>query len=571
MALMTWNDDLLTGIDIVDRQHRGLVDLVNEAAPILARANEVKPETIQPLLDRLFDYAAVHFKTEEDLMAATGIDARVLAHHQATHGRFVSQISAMAAHLTQGGKVSGEQLLSFLSGWLVLHILGEDQTMARQIKAVETGSPPEEAYDKAAGARITPSPRALTHALVYLYTQLHRQNHELDMHRNALQQLVHERTAALENTTQELRQSRDAAVAGSLAKGRFLGIMSHELRTPMNSILAYSQMMIKEPSLPKMQSMARKIVASSGHLLELISDVIDYSSLDAGHDELEVTSFELATLLRQSCGKAFDLGRNKGLAIRQEIDPALPAFLKGSAKHIASVLRHFANNAVKFTEQGGIDLRVELQPARKTTGNPASVMRVRFTVSDSGIGITPENQSHLFEAFSQLDDRPNRNYEGIGMGLALVRQLASLLNAEVGLRSQPDQGTSFWFELDFLPVDAALDEAALLETAHQPLSSAVSDNNPASPVAPATETPTRAPIKCDTTEVLNELAHLLSQYDSRCGEIIEQNSACLRRVLGEDHRRLVQQIAAFDYDDALITVRNHLHTRQPAVHGVERT
>jgi signal transduction histidine kinase len=489
------------------------------------------------LLNRLFDYAAVHFKTEEDLMAASGIDARVLAHHQRTHAHFVEQVSAMAVRFTQAGGISGEQLLSFLAGWLVFHILGEDQTMARQLKAIEQGSASVQAYVDAEGARITPSPRALTHALVQLYTQLQRQNHELDQHRNSLQELVHERTAALEKTTDELRQSRDAAVAGSLAKSRFLGIMSHELRTPMNAILGFSQLMLTQPSTPRLEGLAGKIVTASEHLLELINGVIDYASLEAGQGKIEATPFNLISLLAEACDKPFAAARNKGIAIRQTIDPALPAWLKGDARHIAAVLRQFAENAAKFTRQGSIELRVKQRP-----NTPSGSLRVRFSITDSGIGIAPEKQPLLFEAFSQLDDKPTRSYEGIGLGLALVRQLARLMAAETGMQSQPGQGSCFWLELDLQAAQAM---------AAQP------DVSPPQSVVPvATAVAAQAAPDCDVGAVLKQLAQLLNAYDTRTGEVFAQYSACLRQHLGERHARLAREIAAFDFDAALKTVQD---------------
>jgi hemerythrin-like metal-binding protein len=538
MSLMTWNDNLLTGIAIVDQQHRGLVDLVNEAAPILALSNALESDQLQPLLNRLFDYAAAHFKTEEDLMAASGIDARVLAHHRRTHAHFVEQVSAMAARFTQAGGISGEQLLSFLAGWLVFHILGEDQTMARQLKAIKQGSTSDQAYVDAEGARITPSPRALTHALVHLYTQLHRQNHELDQHRNALQELVHERTAALEKTTDELRQSRDAAVAGSLAKSRFLGIMSHELRTPMNAILGFSQLMLTDPPTPRLEGLARKIVTASEHLLELINGVIDYASLEAGQGNIEQTPFELKSLLAEACHKPFEAARNKGIAIRQTIDPALPAWLKGDARHIATVLRHFAGNAAKFTQRGSIELRIELRVERRQS-TPSGGLRVRFSITDSGIGIAPEKQPLLFEAFSQLDNKPTRSYEGIGLGLALVRQLARLMSAETGMQSQPGQGSCFWLELD---LQAAQAMAAKPD---------VSPPQPTASVAAAQAAP-----DCDVGAVLKQLTQLLSAYDTRTGEVFDQYAACLRQHLGERHAGLARDIATFDFDAALKTVQD---------------
>ena len=535
MTFMTWNDDLLTGIEVVDQQHRGLVDLVNTAAPILALETAVKPEILKPLFDQLFNYAAVHFKTEEDLMAASGVDARVLEHHHATHAQFVEQVGSMVAHYSHGGGVSGEQLLSFLAGWLVFHILGEDQAMARQLKAIEQGQPPEQAYAQAGGARLSPAPGALTHTLVQLYTLLSRQNYELDQHRNSLRELVQVRTAELEKRTEDLRASRDAAVAGSQAKSRFLGIMSHELRTPMNAILGFSQLLLNEPVTPKAAGLAQKVVDASRHLLDLINGIIDYASFEAGQVKQAQADFELESMLVEACRKPCALAVKKGIAVRREVDPALPALMIGDVRHLTLALHHYADNAAKFTEHGSITVKVE-----RVRELPDQGIRVRFSVQDTGIGIDEEQQPLLFEAFSQLDDQPTRAYEGIGLGLAQVRQLAHLMSAETGVISQPGQGSCFWLELDLKKSDTARSNAG---------ASALEEGSP------GREQKLSGAEKCDVADVLNKLTQMLNDYDSRSSEVFDLNSACLSHAFGARANQLGEQIASFAFDEALNTVR----------------
>jgi hemerythrin-like metal-binding protein len=179
MKFMVWNDSLLTGIEIVDRQHRGLVELVNQVAPLLAASGGQRVDDFAPLRDRLMAYAASHFKTEEDLMVHYRVDSRVLDHHRQSHAAFVDRIRELADHFASGRGVTGSELLSFLAGWLMFHILGEDQTMARQILAIDSGLSAERAYAEAGGYRVSPSDAALTQTLVGLYSEVihcHRQS-----------------------------------------------------------------------------------------------------------------------------------------------------------------------------------------------------------------------------------------------------------------------------------------------------------------------------------------------------------------------------------------------------------
>src|SRR5512135_470958 len=164
MTFMTWSTDLETGIDIVDRQHHHLLDMINSAASLMLENPEPQNADIEQLFADLFAYAGSHFHTEEEMMQAHGIDARILAHHRLTHSGFVEQIGDMASHY-RAGSLSGEDLLGYLAGWLLFHTLGEDQTMARQIHAIDGGLPPQRAYQEAGGARLEPEQGALARTM----------------------------------------------------------------------------------------------------------------------------------------------------------------------------------------------------------------------------------------------------------------------------------------------------------------------------------------------------------------------------------------------------------------------
>jgi hemerythrin-like metal-binding protein len=561
MTFMVWNEELETGIDIVDQQHHGLVDMLNQAAPILAQSSQESMHTVKPLLDALLNYAAIHFRTEEEMMARLGMDARAQEHHHESHANFAQQVVEMIDAFTQGKGVTGDRLLSFLASWLVLHILGEDQAMARQLRALEAGLPAEQAYATARGDELHPAPAALSHALVGIYTVLTQQNRELLLtnrdldasraeiqhHNETLEQTVRQRTAELERLAEDLRAARDAAEAGSRAKTRFLGTMSHELRTPMNAILGFSRL-LHDQGLPAQQAaLAGKIVNASDRLLELLGGIIDYSRLESGGGQtVSLASFELAAMLGEARAAGFVAAKAKGLSAKQEIDPALPATLRGDAGLIQRILGQFIGNAEKFTARGSIRVSVQLR-AREPDGR----LRVRFSVSDSGIGIARDVQARLFQPFMQADDSPDRKFEGIGLGLALARELAHLMGGEVGVDSEPGRGSTFWLELN-------LAEGEALAPPARPDLASTLVSAPAGTTAPAPTTAQTAtgPMPDNLRAALNLLEKLLGAYDTRAGALLEQAAPRLRPWLGERIETLADLIAAFDYDQALSELRN---------------
>lgn len=197
MSILTWNAYFETGLAEVDRQHQYLVDLVNRVAPILAEAGETIPDDVDGLFGHLLDYAKTHFATEEGLMQQHGVDARHVDHHKCSHEAFVSSVKDMAHAYLAGLDISGHKLLTFTANWLIFHILGEDQAMARQIRRIASGISSRDAYSLNGGGDTSPAQSALTQALVDMYSLLSAQNRELLQHRERLETLVAERTAEL--------------------------------------------------------------------------------------------------------------------------------------------------------------------------------------------------------------------------------------------------------------------------------------------------------------------------------------------------------------------------------------
>ncbi len=424
MAILLWNSYFETGIAVVDQQHRHLVDLLNGVAPLLAKARDTIPENIDSLFDALMDYATQHFATEEGLMQAHALDSRHVSHHLQSHQNFVQQVQAMASAYLSGGDVSGRRLLSFTANWLIFHILGEDQAMARQLMAVEAGQTPVAAYEGNTGANISPAQEALTHSLVDLYTLLTEQNQELASHRELLERRVEEATRE--------------AIQANQAKSAFLANMSHEIRTPMNAILGVSQILLREGGTPSQREKLETIQRAGHHLLSIINDILDLSKIESGNFGLEEIPVEIDKLLENVSSLMADRAREKGLSIEVAAD-GVPTHLAGDPTRLQQALVNYISNAIKFTTSGTIKVRVVEQESG------TDHVLLRFEVEDTGIGIEPEAMSRLFARFEQAENATSRKYGGTGLGLAITRKLAELMGGGAGARSMPGKGSTFWF------------------------------------------------------------------------------------------------------------------------------
>ncbi|MDB5873568.1 MAG: barA 10 [Ramlibacter sp.] len=258
------------------------------------------------------------------------------------------------------------------------------------------------------------------------------------MARQAAAQMDELEARVLERTS-ELAIARDAAEAASRAKSDFLANISHELRTPMNGILGLLHLALKTDLTARQRDYLDKAQGSSKQLLRIITDVLDFSRMQAGRLRLEHSDFSLDTLLEDVAALLIDKSSAKGLGLSFDIDPAVPMRLRGDAARLRQILVCFADNAVKFTDSGEVlvGARVEQQ-----TGDD---VLLRFEVRDTGIGIDPAQVGMLFRGFEQADSSSTRKFGGTGLGLAIAKTLAELMGGEVGLQSEPGAGSTFWF------------------------------------------------------------------------------------------------------------------------------
>ena len=248
----------------------------------------------------------------------------------------------------------------------------------------------------------------------------------------------------------ELIRAKVAAERASETKSQFLANMSHELRTPLNSLLILARLLADNPGgslSPKQVQFAQTIYASGMDLLSLINDLLDLAKIEAG----ALTSVNIAPAsleeLREELERGFrQVALDRGLAFAIVADPAAPAVLRTDAARVKQVLKNLLANAFKFTRHGGVQLHIAPAAAGWTRGHPvldAAAAVIAFAVTDTGIGIAPDKQQLIFEAFQQADGSTSRKYGGTGLGLSISRELTRLLGGEIRLSSEPGKGSTF--------------------------------------------------------------------------------------------------------------------------------
>jgi signal transduction histidine kinase/DNA-binding response OmpR family regulator len=290
----------------------------------------------------------------------------------------------------------------------------------------------------------------LAQAFNHMLARLRDYRAQVAAHHRTLEEKVAQRTLELQKAMQNAHDMARKAEEANRAKSQFLANMSHEIRTPMNGVLGMTELLLHTTLTDRQRTFADTVRRSGENLLAIINDILDFSKIEAGRLELDCVPLNVYEIVEETIELFAECVDRKGIELAYLVDGQIPIALLGDPIRLRQIITNLLGNAIKFTDHGEVVLEVTQHTAHSacvtaTEGLDDTSIALFFTVRDTGIGIAPEMQTHIFDSFAQVDGSMTRKHGGTGLGLTIVKQLTEMMGGSIGVESSPGQGSTFWF------------------------------------------------------------------------------------------------------------------------------